>query len=85
MPKPNKNMESSKIRSFLIGLLILASIFSYIYVNTATIQFGQNEPTEQTNFFDNTELEKPETNMILPEVEIVKKVLENSVKLLPAS
>lgn len=82
MPKSYKIMKSSKLRSFLIGLLVLASIFSYTYVNTATIPSDQIRTSEKE---ENVDIPKQENNMILPEVQIVKKIMESSKKLLPAS
>lgn len=75
-------MKPSKFRSYFIGLLILASIFSYTYVNTATIlPMQQNEHTEEAVPFNAQE----EQELTMPEVQIVKKIISAGRKLIPST
>ena len=72
-------MKPSKFRSVLIGLLILASICSYTYVNTVAIQPVNEDMEEMID--ENAQYQE----LTLPEVQIVKKLLRTGKKLIPST
>ncbi len=73
-------MKNSRLRSFLFGLLVVASIGSYLYINSVSVI----EPKAKCNM--NTLLEDEEaTNAELPDVKIFKKIIETGRKLVPAT
>jgi len=75
-------MKPSKFRTYFIGLLIFASIFSYTYVNTVTIlPVQQNEHTEEAVPFNAHQGQE----LTLPEVQIVKKIISTGRKLIPST
>lgn len=73
-------MKNSRLRSFLFGLLVVASIGSYMYINSVSVV----EPKAKCNM--NTLLEDEETtNAELPDVKIFKKIIETGRQLVPAT
>ncbi len=71
------------IRSALFTLLILVSICSYIYLNMVDV-VESNVETAPLHLTVEPEIEdKPE--VLLPDVEIIKKVAEKALDLIPQS
>jgi len=70
------------IRSALFTLLIIASIASYIYLNMVDVvaQHATPAPLQQV-----MEEKQPSHEVLLPDVELVKKVVEKGLKLIPKS
>lgn len=74
-------MKKLNTRSTLFLLLIVASLVSYIYLNTITIDHkADNSP-------DEIELEEADAqqHIILPDVQLLKKAVDAGRRLLPAS
>ena len=82
-------MKKQTARTFLVALVVLASLFSYVYLNTVTLSTPEN--TE--NQYQLMEGEEEETkegitsnmNLRLPEVAVIKKVIETGKRLVPGS
>jgi len=70
------------IRSALFTLLIIASIASYIYLNMVDVvaEHATPAPLQQT-----MDQEQASHEVLLPDVELVKKVVEKGLNLIPNS
>ncbi|MEM1320621.1 MAG: hypothetical protein AAGG75_10205 [Bacteroidota bacterium] len=79
-------MRNPSLRPTLIVLLVLASVFSYVYINTVQIgevkMEGANTLTPQ---IEQVEPETQEQQRTMPDVEIVKLLLQKGKQILPAS
>lgn len=73
-------MKKSNFRTFLLILAIIASIASYAFINTR--QVPKNVKCNAS-----AELPKEENieDAILPEVQLVKKILQKSREVIPAT
>jgi hypothetical protein len=79
-------MKRQFARTVLVGLIVLASIVSYVYLNTvdltvsddAQYQLIENEEEREEESVDNTKL-------LLPDVTLIKKVIETGRSLVPGS
>ncbi len=76
-------MKRSKTHIILFVIVVVASLASYIFLNNAQPNQASSDAMEQTDIDE--DFEQGETKMILPDVEMVKKVLETGKRLLPAS
>lgn len=83
--KINGPMEKSNTRSVAVVLLIFASIASYVYLNT----LGANQEQQfllQQEVEMEEEVEHPEQkDVILPDVQLLKKALETGKRILPSA
>ncbi len=75
-------MKKTSLRNLLIALLVFTSLASYIYLNTVELHADHATPAvnievEQENREDN--------EMILPDVQMVKRILEHTKSMVPAS
>ncbi len=75
-------MKRSRTHIFVAVVLIFASLASYIFLNYAGAAMAEKEAVEQ---YENNKYPAGEPKMFLPDVEMVKKVLETGRRLLPAS
>jgi hypothetical protein len=76
-------MRKFSTRSVLLALLVITSICSYIYLNTVNVtteSANQATEVESTN-----EIDEQESELVLPDLRVVKKVLETGKKFIPAS
>lgn len=76
-------MEKSRTRIAVLIVLMVASLASYIFLNHAGKSQITEEPIEQLDEGNNFEAKDPTMN--LPEIKLIKKVLEAGIRLLPAS
>lgn len=72
-------MKNSRLRSLFFGLLVIASISSYAYINSVSVE----ETKPKCNI--NTMLEEDQASSELPDVKIFKKLIETGKKLVPAT
>jgi hypothetical protein len=74
-------MKKSNFRTLLLIFAIFASIASYAFINTRQVQ------NIKMNSNASTELPKDEAkeDIILPEVQLIKKILQKSREILPAT
>jgi len=74
-------MKKSNFRTFLLICTISASVASYAFINTRQID------NIQLNTNVSIELPKDENreDVILPEVQLIKKILQKSREILPAT
>ena len=75
------NMKKSNFRTLLLICVIFASIVSYAFINTRQInplQMNSEASTELPN-------DENQEDAILPEVQLVKKILQKSREILPAT
>ena len=75
-------MKNNKIRNLLLSGIICCSIFSFYYINSSQTDFGSTEKTN-TDTVENEEDKKSE--ILLPDVKVIKAILETGKKLLPNS
>lgn len=82
-------MKKITARTVLLTLLVAASLASYIFLNTTSsgnsaevIPLGQSS-TELLE--DIEDLDRPEREILLPDVHLLKKVVESGKRFLPAS
>ena len=77
-------MKKSSTRTVLFCLLIAASIGSYIYLNSLSspmVSFDQAAGVEEYE----EDIESNDAEIILPDVHLIKKVIETGKRLIPAS
>lgn len=74
-------MKKLNTRTTLFLLLIVTSLVSYIYLNTITVEY--NDKAQSTEL----ELEEADQqqNIVLPDVQFLKKVVDTGKRFLPAS
>lgn len=63
------------LRSILATLLIMASVCSYIYLNTVQLIELKSSPQVQKLYMED---QSEEQKVLLPDVEIIKKVIEKT-------
>ena len=75
-------MKKSSTRITLLAMLVFASLCSYVFLNTVSAKAISSNPdaTEET-----IEMETDQQQLIMPDVELLKKVVESGKRLLPAS
>jgi hypothetical protein len=79
-------MKKKVKRSFpLILVLAFASLVSYIYLNTVDLPSEKADNQNTVENIDVNESENPEREILLLDVEIIKKVIRSSKKLFPTS
>jgi hypothetical protein len=76
-------MKRSKTRMILLVVVVAASLASYIYLNNTEATQAQGDNLEQTEIDEN--FKQGDSKMVLPDVEMIKKVLETGKRLIPAS
>lgn len=76
-------MKRSKTHLILFVVVVVASLASYIFLNNTRPSQASGDDMEQTEMEE--DFDQGETKIILPDVEMVKKVLETGRRLLPAS
>lgn len=74
-------MKKLNTRSTLFLLLIVASLVSYIYLNTITVEYKADNTTKELELED----ADAQQNIILPDVLLIKKVVDAGKRLIPAS
>ncbi len=74
-------MKKSSTRTVLFCLLIAASLGSYIYLNSLSVQ---SVPYEQAAI-EEEDMESGDAEIILPDIQLLKKVVETGRRLIPAS
>ena len=74
-------MKKSNFRTFLLICAIFASIASFAFINTRQV------PNTKMKCNASAELPKDENreDAVLPEVQLVKKILQKSREILPAT
>jgi len=75
-------MKKTSLRNLLIALLVFTSLASYIYLNTVELHAAHASPDV------NIEMEQEDSEgseMILPDVQMVKRILEQTKSMIPAS
>ena len=72
-------MKNSTIRSFCIGLVVIASIASFTYINTVNVRPSNKNAIKELK---GESVDKSD-QMTLPDVRIVKKILDKSVAFIP--
>ena len=77
-------MKKSSTRTVLFCLLIAASIGSYIYLNSLSSPMASFEQTTDLEEFEE-DIESNDAEIILPDIHLIKKVVETGKRLLPAS
>lgn len=81
-------MKKQTARTVLVALVVLASLVSYIYLNTVELNTTTQDATQYQLMESEEELEEDavtSTRMLLPEVALIKKVLETGRSLIPGS
>lgn len=81
-------MKKQTARTVLVALVVLASLVSYIYLNTVELDTTTQDATQYQLMESEEELEEDavtSTRMLLPEVALIKKVLETGRSLIPGS
>ena len=73
-------MKKSNFRTLLLIVAIFASVASYAFINTRQVpsKVNSNASTELLN-------DESREDVLLPEVQLVKKILQKSREILPAT
>ncbi len=74
-------MKNKNLRNLILGCLILCSIFSYVYLNSAVV----SEQTAKTSIQIVEPDQKAKQEVMLPDVKAIKAIIEKGKHLLPAS
>lgn len=72
-------MTKANIRWALFSALIMLSIFSFIFINTVQVE---STATEKIELREDLLEEKDQPEVNLPDLEVVKKILEKGRKIL---
>ncbi|MCH2084377.1 MAG: hypothetical protein MK226_18410 [Saprospiraceae bacterium] len=75
-------MKKITTRTVIVVMLIVASLCSYIYLNTMEVSTPMGVTTEQ---LEEQELSGTTNEMVLPDVKILERILESGKRLLPTS
>jgi hypothetical protein len=75
-------MKNNKLRTLLFCLIMAASIGSYLYINS--IQLSNAHVKCEANQ-ELTDIDDNESSSELPDVKILKKLIEKGKKLIPAT
>lgn len=75
-----KAMKNSKLRIALFSLILLVSLSSYMYINSIDTEANIKCNTKQT-IVD----EEEKSNSELPDVKLIKKIIEKGKQLVPAT
>ncbi|MCP3927630.1 MAG: hypothetical protein GY705_00835 [Bacteroidetes bacterium] len=81
-------MKKMSTRFFIVLFIIIASICSYIYLNTVSVDKLESSVGKQPMLVeekDNSDSEEQKNQICLPDVRMVKKVVEAGKRFLPAS
>lgn len=81
-------MKKQTARTVLVALVVLASLVSYIYLNTVELDTTTQDATQYQLMENEDDIDKEavtNTRMLLPEVALIKKVLETGKSLIPGS
>ena len=80
-------MKKQTTRTVLIALVVLASLVSYIYLNTVEVKTVNTSDQYQLIESDEELQEEAAANtrLLLPDVEVIKKVIETGKSLIPGS
>lgn len=73
-------MKKSNFRALLLICAIIASLASYTFINTRQISIQPN-----SNVTSEISEEEKLDDIVLPEVQLVKKLLQKSREILPAT
>lgn len=76
-------MEKSKTRITILIIVVALSLASYIFLNYAGATQTSGETIEQ--YEEGANFEQSNSKMSLPEIRLLKQVLETGKQLLPAS
>ena len=77
-------MKKSSTRTVLFCLLIAASFGSYIYLNSLSSPVLPFEQAAEVEEYDEG-LESNDADIVLPDIHLIKKVVETGKRLIPAS
>lgn len=78
-------MKKSIARTILFTVLVFASIFSYIYINTTGTATGELRPWVEQENGTLEEIEEADPEVVLPDIHLLKKLVESGKRFLPAS
>ncbi|MFK8104586.1 MAG: hypothetical protein AB8G15_18825 [Saprospiraceae bacterium] len=76
-------MKKSNLQAALVGFLLVASCCCYIFLNTVTVT-PVSLDSNNTEYQEGEEL-KSSGDILMPDIELIKKVLSRSTALLPAT
>ncbi len=77
-------MKKAKHPAVLLIVLATLSLASYIYLNSQEVETQVENRTMQVEEMDKEDIEKSK-KFIIPDVELIKRVIQNGKRLLPAS
>lgn len=80
-------MKNLSTRTVLFCLLVAASLGSYIFLNFASVQDGSENIFSAESRVEQYEedLEGSESHIVLPDVQLIKRIVETGKRLIPAS
>ncbi len=74
-------MKKSNFRALLLIFAIIASLASYTFINTRQISIQPNNSNVTSEITEEEKLD----DIVLPEVQLVKKLLQKGREILPAT
>lgn len=81
-------MKKQFARTVIIALVVLASMVSYVYLNTVDLNVT-DDSSSQFQLMENEEASEEEsadnTKLLLPDVTLIKKVIETGRSLVPGT
>ena len=78
-------MKKMTTRTVIAVMLIVASLCSYIYLNTMEVATPMGATTEQLDEQELNDMDGTPKEVALPDVEILERILESGKRLLPTS
>ncbi len=78
-------MKQQKFRPLIWGILITASLLSYVYLNSPSVKdyVSNSLAFSQSNSETEDEEMDPESKMFLPDIALAKKILDIAKSFLP--
>ena len=83
-PEKSKPMKKRSLRTYLSVLLVAFSFASYIYINTVSVE-ELTKPQCNKQLMATPDDDQDDNATELPEVQLVKELIEKGRRLLPAT
>lgn len=77
-------MKKSNTRTVLFCLLLASSIGAYIFLNSVSSPAASSDEAAAVEEYEE-EMEPGDAKVILPDIHLIKKVVETGKRLIPAS
>ncbi len=78
-------MKKTNIRHWFFALLACASLFSFIFINTVNVPQTGAVPELELEVDIDEPQDSNQSEVTLPDVQVIKKIIQQGKKILPVS